>query len=366
MIDGPPPRLRASGGPARWFPHLEGAGKQDAFGRTRAVAAHATPQQAPRARRELVDRLRDGGQIGAQRQHPVEVVEADDRHVARDVEPEAARRLEGCERADVGQREDRGGRVGAAQLGLDRAAQALEVVAAAHEPLVSAQAGFRERAAAAGDALGDVAQVLRMGEERDVAMAEADEVAHGLVGARLAIGAHRVEARRFRAPVHEDGGGQRRARPGEGRHRGVARRHRDEAVDAPPEQGADAPVLDRGVLAGRHQQEIVAVALGDRLDAVDEAGEEHVGDVGDDHADEAGRRTPERARGAIDPVAEVGDGFEDAAAAGLAHGAVAVHDVGRRRHGYPGACGYIPDGGRLPQARVAPVPPGGPTFSITF
>ena len=108
----------------------------------------------------------------------------------------------------------------------------------------------------------------------------------------------------FRAAIEEHGRRKTRPAGGERGHRGVARRHGDEAVDAPADQRLDPALFDRRVLAGGDEQEIVAVALGERLDAVDEAGEKDVGDVGDDHADEAGRGAAQRARGAVDPVAE--------------------------------------------------------------
>src|SRR5208337_5445180 len=113
-------------------------------------------QEAPRDGGEVLDRLRDGRQIGPQREHPVEIVEADDRDVARDVEAEAARSLDRGERADGGEGEDRGRPVGAMQVHFDRAAQAFEIVSAVDDPLAALEAGLAEGAASAGDALRDV------------------------------------------------------------------------------------------------------------------------------------------------------------------------------------------------------------------
>ena len=194
-----------------------------------------------------------------------------------------------------------------------------------------------------------------MGEHGDVAMPETDQMPHGFIAA--ACRSRRAPCRslassspRSRRTV----GGRRAPRAAKRRHRGVARRHGDEAVDAPADQRLDPPLFYGRVLAGRGEQEIVAVALGERLDAVDEAGEKDVGDVGDDHADEAGRGAAQRARGAVDPVAELFDRFENATPARLADGPVAVRDVGRGRDRNPGARGDIANGGRPRQKRSFP------------
>ena len=139
-------------------------------------------------------------------------------------------------------------------------------------------------------------------------------------------------------------------------------RHGDQAVDTPAEQRLDPARLDRRVLAGGDEQEIVAVALGERLDAVDEAGEEDVGYVRDDHADETGGGAAEAARRAVDMVAEGGDGFDNAFSARLADGAVAVHDVGGGRDRNPGPVRDVADGRRFRQRHVAPLRPATPVL----
>ena len=62
------------------------------------------------------------------------------------------------------------------QLHLDRAAQALEIVAAADDALAALETRLAQRATAAGDALGDVLMVLGMGENGDIAVPEADQM----------------------------------------------------------------------------------------------------------------------------------------------------------------------------------------------
>ena len=53
-----------------------------------------------------------------------------------------------------------------------------------------------------------------MGEHRDVAMPETDQMPHGFVAAAVAVGAHCVEARRVPAAVEENG--RRQTRPAGG------------------------------------------------------------------------------------------------------------------------------------------------------
>src|ERR1700722_1713479 len=124
--DGLEPR---SGWPSR-FPHLEGAGKFDPLDIALHLALEASHQETPGGRSEIVDRLSDGCQIRAERRHPVEIVEADNGHVARDFEAETARGLDRGQGANVGEGENRGRPIGAVELEFDRAALTLEVMAA--------------------------------------------------------------------------------------------------------------------------------------------------------------------------------------------------------------------------------------------
>src|ERR1700679_4243186 len=77
------------------FPHLEGGGKSGPLDVALRSALEASHQEAPGGGSEIVDRLCDGGQIGAQRRHPVEIIETDNRHIAGDLEAETARGLDG-------------------------------------------------------------------------------------------------------------------------------------------------------------------------------------------------------------------------------------------------------------------------------
>ena len=152
-----------------------------------------------------------------------------------------------------------------------------------------------------------------MGENGDVAVTEADETADRGVAAGVAIGAHGVEPGRLGPAVDE----HRRRQAGpvgftlERRHRLVARGHDDQAVDAARDQRLDAAALLRRILARGDDEKIIAVAFGERFDPMHEAGEKHVGDVGNHHADEAGRLAAQRAGRAIQPIAERRDRFGD-------------------------------------------------------
>ncbi len=324
----------------------------------RAPSSGASPamrraQQAPGFGREAVDRLRHRRQIGAEREHPIEIVEADDRDVAGNVEPETARGLDRREGGDVGQGEDRRRRVGAMQFEFDRAAQRIEPTAADANPRSRPERGLFERATVAVDARGDVVEPDRMGERRNVAMAELDQMAGRRIGAGEAIGGHGVEARRGFATVDEDGRRQddalaRRA------ERTVARRHGQQPVDAPRDKRFDAAALGRDVLVRGDEHQIVAAFLRLLLDAVDQCGEENVRDIRHDHADETARGAAQRTCGAVEPVAERGDRFEHRAAAFFAHRAVAVDDIGGGGDRDAGAQSDIANGRRLPRHDFLP------------
>ena len=154
--------------------------------------------------------------VRLEREHPVEVVEADDRDVAGDFEIEPARGLDRGQRADIGEGEDRRRPVGAMKLEFDCAAQRFEVMAAVDDALAPLEPRLGQGAPGAGDAKLDILEPFRMGENGDVAVTEADEMASRGVAAGVAIGAHGVEseARRPRGrSAPPAAGGRRRLRP---------------------------------------------------------------------------------------------------------------------------------------------------------
>ena len=111
-----------------------------------------------------------------------------------------------------------------------------------------------------------------MGEHGEVAVSEIDEMSRRRISGRLAIGANGVESGRPGPAVDQDRRGQARA----GRatleigHRIVGDRHDDEPVDAAVDQRLDPPALLRRILARGDDEKIVAVALGQRFDAMHE------------------------------------------------------------------------------------------------
>src|SRR5579863_1185007 len=132
--------------------------------------------------------------------------------------------------------------------------------------------------AAAGDALFDVVETPRMSENRDVPVSEVDENVRRRIAGRLAIGVHGVESGRPGAAVDQDRRGQERAIRArlERGHRIVGDRYDDEPVDAASDQRLDAASLLRRILARGNDEKIVAVALGERLDPMHEAGEKDI------------------------------------------------------------------------------------------
>src|SRR5580700_2385332 len=251
--DGLEPR---AGWPGR-FPHLEGAGKFDPFDVVLRIALEASHQETPGGGSEIVDRLRDGGQIGAQRRHPVEVIEADNRHVAGDFEAETARGLDRGQGANVGKGENRGRAIGAVKLEFDRAAQAFEIMAAVDDAVAAIEARLAESAAAAEDALLDIIETLRMGENGNVAMSEVDEAARSRIAASDAIGAHGVESGCVRPPVDQHRWREAGTVPAvlERRHRIIRRRNDDQPVDAAGDESLDTAALIHRVLARGDDEE---------------------------------------------------------------------------------------------------------------
>src|SRR3984957_3187333 len=349
--DGLEPR---AGWPSR-FPHLEGARKFDPFRVVLPIALDAPHQEPPGGGSEIADRLRDGGQIGAQRRHPVEIIKADNRHVTRDFEAEPARGLDRGQGANVGKGENRGRPIGAVEFEFDRAAQALEIMAAVDDAIAPLETGLVERAAASADALLDIVETLRMGENGNVAVSEGDEVARRPMAAGEAIGAHRVESGRLGPPVDQHRWREAGTVPAafERRHRLVAYGNHDQPVDAAGDERFDAAPLVRSVLAGGDDEKIIAVAFSEGFDPVHEAGEEDIGDVGDDHADETGGPAAKGAGCRIEPIVERLDRFEDLGAAHFTDRSDTVDDVGGGRDRNPRAERDVANGGRSPHRPFA-------------
>src|SRR3984957_10914860 len=347
------PRAR---GPGR-IPHLEAAGKFDPFDLALRLALEASHQEAPGGGSEIVDRLSDGGQIGTERRHPVEIVEADNRHVAGDFEAETVRGLDRGQSANVGEGENRRRPISAVELEFDRAALAFEIMAPVNNAVAPIESCLAESAPTTDDALLNVVETLRMGKNGNVAVSEVDEVARRRIAASDAIGAHRVESRRVRPAVdqHRWGHAGTVSAALERRHRIIGRRDDDQPVDAASDERLDTAALVRGVLARRDDEEIVAVAFRKRLDSVHEAGEEDIGDVGDDHPDEASRPAAKGAGRTVKPIIERRDRFEHLAAARLPDRTDAIDDIGGGRDRNPRAERDIANGGRSPHR---PSPPG--------
>src|SRR5271154_7566437 len=141
-------------------------------------------------------------------------------------------------------------------------------MAAVDDALKPLKPGFGQGGTAAGDALLDILETLRMSENGDVAVSEADEAADRGVAAGVAIGAHGVESGRLGPAVDEHC--RRQAGPVgftlERRHRLAARGDEDQAVDAARGQRLDAAALLRPILARGDDEKIIAVAFGERLD----------------------------------------------------------------------------------------------------
>ena len=79
---------------------------------------------------------------------------------------------------------------------------------------------------------------------------------------------------------------------------------------------------------------------------MDDQGEEWVGDVGDGDQELAGAQGAEAFRGGVGGVAELADGFQDAATGGLRHLLGVAQDPGDGGGGDLGGGGDVEDGGQ--------------------
>ena len=205
--------------------------------------------------------------------------------------------------------------------------------------------------------------VGRGDQQRDVAVAELEEVpAAAIAGVEIAR-PDRVEVRMAEGAIDQDGRRKARRKAGS-RSELVLRGDDEQAVDPARDQRLDPARLGHRIFAARHHQHLVAALRSDPLPLADEAGEELVAEVGDDDADGARLAAPEARRHVVGLVAERRDRLEHGATSVAGHAARARKRVrdGRRRHA--GARRDVADrrrsGRRLRQAGMTVACPSSP------
>ncbi len=175
-------------------------------------------------------------------------------------------------------------------------------------------------------------ETVRAGEKSDGAMPETGEMANGGVnaggvveknGAGLGIVELELGKNDGNAAVHEliEHGFF------------FAEGHHGHAVDLALQHAARAGGQDGGIAVGGADQNLVAARDGDLFEALDQLGEEGIGDVFDDDAEQAAAAGDQGARVGVGQVVELLDGLPDAFAEAVADQRRAVHGSGDRGDG---------------------------------
>ena len=110
----------------------------------------------------------------------------------------------------------------------------------------------------------------------------------------------------------------------------VAVGHHDHARWTPGQQRRQALALDRVVRVRTPDDDVEALGPGDPLQRGDEAREERVGEVGNQHRDDLGPAAAQLGRGAVGDIAQGGSSLADAVGDPGGGAAATQHDV---RHG---------------------------------
>lgn len=292
---------------------------------------------------ELYLRHADGGEGRVDELGEVDVVEADDGHVFGDAEAACLEGAEGADGHEVVGAEDGGGRLGVVEQFGHAGHAAFELVVAFDDELFFGDAAGGGHGLVEGDAAeGGGVLVEGSADEADLGVAEGDEVADGLFHAVAVVDHDGVLGEGLLGDVDEDHGD---VAGGEVAEDGVfdAEGHDGDAVDVALDEATEA-VLDLGVVVGGADEELVVALDGGLFEALDELGEEGVGDVGDEEADESAASGDEGAGLGVGEVVELADGVADACSHGRVDGRDVVDcagDGGDGDAGEPGNIAYI-------------------------
>jgi hypothetical protein len=303
--------------------------------------------------RHVRHRLADGAQRRAEHRHPVVIVEAQHRDLARHREPVRRHGLERAERQDVVEREHRRGPRAAAKPAVNGAGDRLDGEARL-DHLGNRSLDLGHRGQGAVDAPAHVAEPARGGDQEQTAVTELQEAACSRLGGAGIVDPDRVDGRAVveRAVDHDE----RHALPLQEAARGKAAvaRHDDHACGPPGDQCCDLALLLAGVAAAGRYQKPPAGGARLALEPVDQLGEERVGELGHDRTHDVALGAAQGGGQHVAPVAQRVHGREHAARHFRRHVAPAGEHVryGRRRHG--GRSGDIADGQPSPAAAGAP------------
>ncbi len=170
------------------------------------------------------------------------------------------------------------------------------------------QPGFGQGIAPAGDAFTEDRGVGYPAEEGDAAVAERNEVAHRILRAGMVVGGKAGDLGADDVAHHGDDGNAARGKRLQVRRLGAAGGREDEAGNAVLAHRGDDLALAVDAFGGVRQELHVAGRLHDHVHADGKLGEEGVGEVVDDDADDPrGRRLAQVRRAAVVDIAELAD-----------------------------------------------------------
>ncbi len=271
------------------------AGREDDLLRRLALlGVDPTHQQFGRGLAHFALRQPDRRQIDAAERGESDVVEPDDRQIARDAHAQLMRGLDDAEGIHVVAGDDRGGRLWRLQHHRRGVKAALGgVVAGIDQAGIGIEAELGDRVAEHGQALRRGGRFHRPAHEPDPRMAELHQMpdrgedAAAIVGADIILGEGRA------APLHQHAG-RPRLHHAAGLVRGGVLRDQHDAVHAPRQQRIHVCELDVLAAIGVAEQQGASLAHRDILDPAHEIGKGRIGDVGDQHADGVGAARSQR------------------------------------------------------------------------
>jgi hypothetical protein len=226
----------------------------------------------------------NGGERGNRVFGQVNVVEADDRKVFRDLESCLEERMLHADRGHIVGAQDGRRPVGQSENLLHGVAASVQRVIALHEPIrIALQTDAAHTVDERGLSGGGGAKPKRPGNESDPAMAQNGKVLHGLVDAGPIVHREKAAERPRRSCVDEHDRDVLRREPFEQKVLD-AKRHHGYAVDLALEHAASTDLHLLAFVVGAGDENLVAAFHGDLLELLDEFGEERIGDLGDNHA----------------------------------------------------------------------------------
>ena len=303
-------------------------------GRGAGLAGDALEQELAPEAAERLGRLVDHRQERRQHREVLDVVEADERHVLGNRQAALAQRLHRADRGHVVDREDRGRqrRRAPAPAGSRGSRRSGRPWCGRRRSSRTGMPGGGERLAVALQPVAPGRGVVGVGEVRDVAVADRDQVLDQPAGAGDAVADDEVAVRRRAASGRAARAESRRAAAGRccAASASLAGRQQ-QALDPVRDQVLDVFALEPQVALAVAEEHAVAGAPGRGLGAAHHRREERVDDVGHDQPDGLGLLRHEPAGDAVRHVVERRDRLLDPAL-GLGVDAGAAVDDPRDGH----------------------------------